>query len=71
MRNDIFCMVYVPSTKTMNIPFIANFLVVLLKDCVSQLVNYAAQRGNPFNTENHWIQNLATGSKNDKNVSKF
>ena len=34
-------------------------------------VNYIAQRGNSFNTENHCIWNLATGSQNDKNTSKL
>lgn len=33
------------------------------KICVSQLVNYVAQRGNPFNTENYCMHNFATGSQ--------
>ena len=38
----------------------------------SQLVNYIAQRGNPFNTEiNQCIKNVATGSQLDKKNSEF
>ena len=39
--------------------------------CVSQLENYISQRGNPFNTENEGIQNLATGAQLDKKTSQF
>ena len=34
------------------------------------LVNYVAQWGNPFNTENHCVQNLAVGSQLDKKASE-
>ena len=39
--------------------------------CVSQLENYISERGNPFNTENQGIQNLATGAQLDRKASEF
>ena len=39
--------------------------------CVSQPENYISQRGDPFNTKNQGIQNLATGTQLGKKVSNF
>lgn len=39
--------------------------------CFSQLENYIVQRGNPFNTENYCMQNLAVGSQDDEEAPKF
>ena len=38
--------------------------------CVTVMVNYIAQWGNPLNTENHCIEDLAVGSQLDKKASE-